>query len=64
MGVKAMALKIDITKRAELAPAIKKVEQESEGIGILVNNAGIAGLSGGILNETVEEWGWINGNTT
>jgi len=56
IGVKAMALKIDITKRTELAPAIKKVEQELGGISILVNNAGIAVLSGGILNETEEEW--------
>ena len=56
IGVPAMALKIDITKRTELAPAIKKVEQELGGISILVNNAGIAVLSGGILNETEEEW--------
>ncbi|MGM5471318.1 SDR family NAD(P)-dependent oxidoreductase [Flavobacteriaceae bacterium LMO-SS05] len=56
IGVKAMALKIDITKRAELAPAIKKVEQELGNISILVNNAGTAVLSGGILNETEEEW--------
>jgi len=56
IGVPAMALKIDITKRTELAPAIKKVEQELGSISILVNNAGIAVLSGGILNETEEEW--------
>ena len=56
IGVPAMALKIDITKRSELAPAIQKVEQELGGISILVNNAGIAVLSGGILNETEEEW--------
>ena len=56
IGVPAMAIKIDITKRAELAPAIQKVEQELGSISILVNNAGIAVLSGGILNETEEEW--------
>lgn len=56
IGVPAMALKIDITERTELAPAIKKVEQELGSISILVNNAGIAVLSGGILNETEEEW--------
>jgi len=32
------------------------VEQELGNISILVNNAGIAVLSGGILNETEEEW--------
>lgn len=56
IGVQAMALKIDITKRTELAPALKRVEQELGDVSILVNNAGIAVLSGGILNETEEEW--------
>ena len=56
IGVPAMALKIDLTKRTELAPALKKVEQELGSVSILVNNAGIAVLSGGILNETEEEW--------
>ena len=56
IGVQAMALKIDITKRTELEPAIKKVENELGSISILVNNAGIAVLSGGILNETEEDW--------
>jgi 2-deoxy-D-gluconate 3-dehydrogenase len=56
IGIPAMAVKIDITKRTELAPALKKVEQELGNVSILVNNAGIAVLSGGILNETEEEW--------
>lgn len=56
IGIPAMALHIDITKRSDLAPAIKKVEQELGNISILVNNAGIAVLSGGILNETEQEW--------
>ncbi|MGB5363520.1 MAG: SDR family oxidoreductase [Aureibaculum sp.] len=56
IGVPAMAVKIDITNRNELAPAIKKVEKELGSIGILVNNAGIAVLSGGILNESPEDW--------
>ena len=55
-GVDAMALKVDITKRAELAPAIEKIEKELGPVSILVNNAGIAILSGGILNETEAEW--------
>ncbi|MGB5269910.1 MAG: glucose 1-dehydrogenase [Eudoraea sp.] len=56
IGVPAMALKIDITKRTELAPAIKKVEQELGSISILVNNAGNVSLSGGVLNETEKDW--------
>ena len=55
-GMDAMALKVDITKRAELAPAIEKIEKELGAVSILVNNAGIAILSGGILNETEAEW--------
>jgi 2-deoxy-D-gluconate 3-dehydrogenase len=56
MGVPAMAVEIDITRRPGLAPAIKSVEQELGSISILVNNAGIAVASGGILNETEEAW--------
>ncbi len=56
IGIPAMAIKIDLTKRTELAPAVKKVEQQLGKVSILVNNAGIAVLSGGILNETEEEW--------
>ena len=56
IGIPAMALQVDITNRSELEPAVKKVENELGSISILVNNAGIAVLSGGILNETEEEW--------
>ncbi len=56
IGVPAMAWQIDITKRAELEAAVKKVENELGVVDILVNNAGIASLSGGILNETEADW--------
>jgi len=56
IGIHAMAIQIDITNRSELEPAVNKVENELGSISILVNNAGIAVLSGGILNETEEEW--------
>jgi len=56
IGLPAMALQVDITKRKELAPALQKVEQELGNISILVNNAGIVSLSGGVLNETEEDW--------
>lgn len=51
-----MAMQVDITNRLELEPAIKKVENELGKISILVNNAGIVSLSGGVLNETEEDW--------
>lgn len=56
IGVSAMAWQIDITRRSELEPAINKVENELGNINILVNNAGIVSLSGGVLNETEADW--------
>ena len=35
---------------------MQQVESELGGIGILVNNAGIVSLSGGVLNEKPEDW--------
>ena len=52
----SIALKVDISNTTELEPAIKKVEKELGKITILVNNAGIINVSGGILNETKEDW--------
>ena len=56
IGIPSMAVQVDITNRSELEPAIKKVENELGNISILVNNAGIVSLSGGVLNETEEDW--------
>jgi 2-deoxy-D-gluconate 3-dehydrogenase len=55
-GVPALAMKVDVTDRAGLEPALKRVESELGGIDILVNNAGNASLSGGVLNEKSEDW--------
>ena len=41
IGVPSLALKVDVTNRAGLEPALKKVESELGCITILVNNAGI-----------------------
>ncbi len=54
--VPAMALQVDLTNRSELEPAINKVASELGSINILVNNAGIVSLSGGVLNETEADW--------
>ena len=56
IGVPAMAVKVDMTDRAGLEPALKKVEGELGSVGILVNNAGNVSLSGGVLNEKSEDW--------
>jgi 2-deoxy-D-gluconate 3-dehydrogenase len=56
IGVSSIALRVDVTNRAALEPAFNKVESELGGIGILVNNAGNASLSGGVLQEKPEDW--------
>ena len=56
IGNPAIALQVDITNSSELILAVKEVEDELGGISILVNNAGIVSRSGGILNETEEDW--------
>ena len=56
IGVPAIAVNLDIAIRAGLEPAVERVERELGGIDILVNNAGNVSLSGGVLNETPEEW--------
>lgn len=56
LGHRAMALRVDLTRRETLAPALQSVEDTLGPVDILVNNAGIARLSGGILEETPEDW--------
>jgi 2-deoxy-D-gluconate 3-dehydrogenase len=56
IGVPSVTVKVDVTNRAELEPALNKVESELGGISILVNNAGNVSLSGGVLLETPEDW--------
>ena len=52
----SLAVKVDLTDRAALEPALSRVKSELGGINILVNNAGNVSLSGGILNEKPEDW--------
>jgi len=56
IGVRAIAVKVDLTDRAALEPVFKKVEHELGGVDILVNNAGNVSLSGGVLQEKPEDW--------
>jgi 2-deoxy-D-gluconate 3-dehydrogenase len=56
IGVPSIAVKLDVTDRAELEPALNQVESELGAIGILVNNAGNVSLSGGVLHEKPEDW--------
>jgi 2-dehydro-3-deoxy-D-gluconate 5-dehydrogenase len=56
IGVRSMAVVVDVTNRAGLEPAINKVEKELGSVSILVNNAGTVSLSGGVMNEKPEDW--------
>lgn len=56
IGVPAIAVKVDMTNRAGLEPALNTVESELGSVSILVNNAGNVSLSGGVLNEKPEDW--------
>jgi 2-dehydro-3-deoxy-D-gluconate 5-dehydrogenase len=56
IGIPAMAVRLDVTDRPALEPVIHAVEDQLGGIGILVNNAGIALISGGVLQEEPEAW--------
>jgi 2-deoxy-D-gluconate 3-dehydrogenase len=56
IGVPSLALKVDVTNRAGLEPALKKVESELGSITTLVNNAGIGVSSGGVLQGEPEVW--------
>ena len=56
IGVPSIAVKADVTNRAGLEPALEKVDRELGSVSILVNNAGNASLSGGVLQEKPEDW--------
>jgi 2-dehydro-3-deoxy-D-gluconate 5-dehydrogenase len=56
IGVPSLAVKVDLTDRSGLEPALNKAESELGGISILVNNAGNVSLSGGTLLEKTEDW--------
>jgi 2-deoxy-D-gluconate 3-dehydrogenase len=56
IGNPAMALVVDVTDRAALAPAMTAIERSLGGVDILVNNAGIANISGGVLQESPADW--------
>ena len=56
IGKPALALPLDVTDRAALAPAVAEVERTLGGVDILINNAGIVALTGGVLNETADIW--------
>ncbi|MBT8063980.1 MAG: glucose 1-dehydrogenase [Gammaproteobacteria bacterium] len=56
IGNPALALRVDLTQREGHESALQAVERELGPVDILVNNAGIVALSGGILEESADDW--------
>ena len=56
IGQPAAALQLDVTKRATHAAVMAEVERTLGPIDILINNAGIAVITGGVLHETEATW--------
>ena len=55
LGVRALAVRVDVAERGQLQPALKKVEETLGSVSILVNNAGISVVAG-VLDQTPEDW--------
>jgi 2-dehydro-3-deoxy-D-gluconate 5-dehydrogenase len=56
IGVPAMAAQLDVTDRSALADAMAQVERQLGSVDVLVNNAGVVRVSGGVLQETEASW--------
>ena len=56
IGGPAIALRLDVTKRDTLPTAVAEVERTLGNIDVLVNNAGVAIVSGGVLSESEDVW--------
>ncbi len=55
LGVRALALRLDVTDRAALAPAFDEVERALGPVDILVNNAGVA-RTVGVARGEIDDW--------
>ena len=55
LGAKAIAIKLDVTDRAAIQPAMEAVERKLGPISILVNNAGVTFL-GSAVTHPAEAW--------
>jgi 2-deoxy-D-gluconate 3-dehydrogenase len=55
LNVASIALRLDVTDRGALAPAMAEVERQLGPVDILVNNAGIA-IPGGVLKLEAADW--------
>lgn len=56
IGNPSAAFCVDLAQRDHLAQAVDDIERQLGPVGILVNNAGVVSLSGGILQELEDDW--------
>jgi len=56
IGIKALALRCDITRVDEITEMVRKTVEEMGRIDILVNNAGVGGSEKPILKMSEEDW--------
>src|SRR5262249_8985464 len=54
-GVRAIAIKLDVTRRDDLRPAFAQVERELGPVTILVNNSGMA-INKPMLRYAADDW--------
>lgn len=55
-----LARKVDVSSREEFSRFADEVHGVVPAVDVLVNNAGV-GLSGGVLQTTLEDWQWVLG---
>jgi len=59
LGRRAIGIKCDVSKGAEVEQMVERVVNEFGKIDILVNNVGVTGASGPITEMTEEEWDFM-----
>lgn len=57
-GFKGFAFRLDVTSTEEWQAFADRIAQEWDGLGILVNNAGVA-TGGDLENTPLEDWDWV-----
>jgi NAD(P)-dependent dehydrogenase (short-subunit alcohol dehydrogenase family) len=60
LGRRASARSVDVSSREAMAAFADEVHKEHAAVDLLVNNAGV-GLSGGLLDTSLDDWSWILG---
>ncbi len=60
LGRSALARRVDVASREQMAAFAAEVHRQHEAVDVLVNNAGV-GLGGGVLDTALEDWDWVLG---